>query len=158
MTNTKGKLNKTLVCFQNEQTRHLLSKLKIVKLTQKVFKLLKLKSELHLTFVSDSQIRKINKLFHGTNKPTDVLAFENPKFWPFKTGRYLGEVIISVDRAVAYAKRFRCTRDEELIRYITHGILHLTGERDLRPAERKRMFAKQEKIIRHLKPIPKLIV
>ncbi len=157
MTSTRGKRNRALVCFQNEQQRYRLSKPQVLKLALKIFKILNLKSELHLTFVSDSQIRKINKLFHGTNQPTDVLAFENPKFWPFENGRYLGEVIVSVDRAIAYARRFECTRNEELIRYVTHGILHLLGERDLKPAERKRMFSKQEKIIQKLRPIPKLI-
>lgn len=159
MTSTKGKSKRSLIRFQNEQKRFRLSKSRVTRLTKKILSLLKLKVELHLTFVSDAQIRRINKLFHAANHATDVLAFPNPSRWPGsrRAPKFLGEIIISVDRAAAYSKQFHVTRDEELMRYVAHGLLHLLGELDSNSAAKNRMFAKQEKIINKLKPISKLI-
>ena len=159
MTSTKGRSKRTLVRFQNEQKRFRLSEFHILRLTRKILSLLKLKAELHLTFVSDSKIRRINKRYHHVNRVTDVLAFGNPIDWPSRknTRRFLGEVVISIDRTIANAKQFQTGRDEELMRYVAHGILHLLGERDSKPADRKRMFAKREKLIQKIKPIRLLI-
>ncbi len=129
---------------------------KIKALSLKLLALLKQKKELHLTFVSNAQIRLINQTFHGTNLSTDVLAFEAPRKWP-KHRPFLGEIIISIDHAVQYAKHFHIQSDEELLRYIVHGALHLLGERDHLPRLKEKMFRRQEKLIRELSPIPKLI-
>ncbi len=120
--------------------------------------MLQLKAELHLVFVTDSQIRRLNRLHHFRDRPTDVLAFAPPSGWPSPKGRapLLGEVIVSVDHVKKNARRFGVNSNEELIRYIGHGILHLTGESDQEPRKRKRMFLKQERILRKLQPIPRI--
>jgi len=160
MTSTKGKSKRPLVRFQNEQKRFRLSESRIRRLAEKILLFLKLKVELHLTFVSDAQIRRLNKLFHAADRATDVLAFPNPQRWPGKENgpEFLGEIIVSVERAIAQSKQFQSTQDEELIRYVAHGILHLIGESDANPRAQKKMFKRQEKIIKQLKPISKILL
>ncbi len=116
--------------------------------------------ELHVVFVSDSEIRRLNRLYHGTNRPTDVLAFEKPSAWPSLPAEkpLLGEIIISVDRAFAYAKRYHVSVSEELLRYLVHGILHLLGERDEKLADQKKMIRKQEELLNRLRPRGKVLL
>ena len=38
-----------------------------------------------------------------------------------------GEVVASADTAAANAARYKSTPEEELLRYVIHGTLHLVG-------------------------------
>src|SRR2546426_5853398 len=64
------------------------------------------KRDATFVFVSDQNIKDLNRRFRGKDRATDVLSF------PTKAERFekdlwahLGEVIISVERAEAQAKR-----------------------------------------------------
>ena len=157
----KTQRNKPLrvVKIVNLQSRKQLALAKIRQLTEKILLCLKKQVELHLVFVDDPQIKRINRLYHKQDRYTDVLAFAKPSQWPHLPNHllYLGEVIISVDRILEYADRFKVSPDEELIRYVIHGILHLLGERDKKSGERRKMFGRQEKLIENLKPVSRLI-
>lgn len=73
---------------------------------------------LEIIFVSDTTMRRYNKKFAGKSSTTDVLSF-NVEETPI--------VIISVDtakkNAIFYGEHF----EDEMVRYIVHGILHLVG-------------------------------
>lgn len=153
-----GKSNHPPVRLVNLQSRLRLSEMKIRHLMVCALEILHQDVELHLTLTNDRQIRKLNREFHGTDRATDVLAFQAPVSRPFQNRRpFLGEVIVSVERAEKDAKRFGATPDEELVRYMIHGILHLLGERDHTKLRKARMFLKQEKVLNQLKPIPRLL-
>lgn len=155
MMSMKKCIRLPVVRVSNLQSKHSIRVTQIQKLTETILKVLRQRKELHVAMVSDSQIKKINKTFHAQNKPTDVLAFEAPRF---SAPNFLGEVIVSVDRARVYSKRFQATHDEELMRYVIHGMLHLLGERDHKESVRKKMFEKQERLLKLISPIPKLVV
>ena len=76
---------------------------------------------LHVALVTDRTIARLNRQFHHVAAATDVLAFD-----------YGGEaeLVVSVERAVAQARRYRSTPGRELALYVVHGILHLQGYRD----------------------------
>lgn len=70
-----------------------------------------------------------------------------------------GEIFICIDDATLHARRFRTTWQAELIRYVVHGILHLQGYDDLKPAARRRMKARENSVVKRLSkefPIRKL--
>ena len=159
MQNMSRRADSSPVSVTNLHPKIQISRNKISVLTRKVFKLLRLNKELHITFVNDRDIKRMNKLFHGTNTTTDVLAFERPANWPNKTNtnQFLGEVVISVDRAKKYAKRFHADPDEELFRYVVHGLLHLLGERDHQPKLKKKMFRRQETLLQKVGPFDQLM-
>jgi probable rRNA maturation factor len=55
-----------------------------------------------------------------------------------------GDVLISLDRTAAQAKRYRVTPGRELARLVVHGALHLCGHDHRRAGERARMRARED--------------
>ena len=106
---------------------------------------------LSLVFVSDVQIRRLNKRFLKHDWVTDVLAF------PFfhrarRSGKllFLGEVIISPQRAKVESRRLQISFCEELVRYVCHGILHLLGFSDHSERSRNKMKREENRLLRLL--------
>jgi probable rRNA maturation factor len=58
--------------------------------------------------------------------------------------------VISAEYAVAEAGKRKIPVEEELLRYVAHGILHLLGYDDHRPADKKRMWSRQERELRRI--------
>ena len=94
---------------------------------------------LSVAFVTDDEIARLNERFLGHSGPTDVLTFQH------------GEIVISTDRAVGQARRFRTLLHEELALYLVHGLLHLAGYDDGKPAARRLMVRKQEALLHTLR-------
>jgi probable rRNA maturation factor len=98
---------------------------------------------LSLVLAEDAGIRKLNRDFHDTDAPTDVLAFD------YGDGEL--EVIVNVERAVKVAERYRNTASQELALYVVHGILHLHGCDDLTPVKRRAMRRAEREHLAKLK-------
>ena len=81
----------------------------------------KSESSATIAFVSDKRIRGLNRQFRGVDKATDVLSF------PAEEELNLGDVAVSVDRAVMQAKENGLSFDGEVAQLILHGLLHLCG-------------------------------
>ena len=81
-----------------------------------------------IAFVSDQQIKELNKRFRGFNKATDVLSFP-AETDEFDEGgqRNLGDVAISAERAESQAKENGLSYEQEIAQLILHGLLHLCG-------------------------------
>jgi len=99
---------------------------------------------LSLAFVGDAEIRRLNRRFLGRDRTTDVLAFRLDGGFP-GTGEFFGEVVVSAETAAREARRRGIPVREELLRYVTHGILHLLGYDDRGPRGRARMWNRQER-------------
>ena len=106
-------------------------------------------AEVNITFVSDEGIRRINRDFRNINKSTDVLSFPlgetgiydiNPE-----NGRLLlGDVIISVERAVKQAETFGHSFEREMAYLTVHSLFHLMGYDHIDEAEEKRIMRERE--------------
>ena len=80
----------------------------------------------NVSFVSDSEMKKLNKKYRGKEYSTDVLSFEVKE--KTEDGRfYLGDVVINVDVVEKQAKEFGNTVEEEVAELTAHGMLHLQG-------------------------------
>jgi len=114
----------------------------------KAFKLLDISSKkITLLFCDNQFIKKLNKKYFGKSSFTDVIAFNLPdEFEP----EYLGDIVVSVERAVNSAKRFNTTWQRELFLYAVHGTLHLIGYEDTTNIKRKKMLKIQEKVMTKL--------
>jgi probable rRNA maturation factor len=101
-------------------------------------------NHLHLgiVLVDDAAIAKLNAQYHDTPGATDILSFDY--------GEGTGELIISVDHAVAQAKRYRTTSAREIVLYVVHGILHLHGYDDRTQPQRRRMRAAERRLLGRL--------
>ncbi len=103
----------------------------------------------NLMFVRDPVIREYNRKYLHKDRPTDVMSFltDQPPGLSENAGASVGDIVISVDQAVAYANTHALDLSEELARYIIHGILHCVGYDDARQQARRHMFRRQEEIL-----------
>lgn len=91
----------------------------------------------------DAEMRNMNRRFHHTDRSTDVLSF------PSAEPSYLGDIVISFERARAQAARAGWRVGDELELLVVHGILHLLGYDDLSPRSRRAMWVRQRVILGH---------
>ena len=93
-----------------------------------------------LLLTGDEAVRVMNHTWRGRDKATDVLSF--PDDGEGDSG-YLGDIAVSMDRAVEQAPRFSATFEQEVARLVVHGLLHLLGYDHHSPSEGRRMKAKE---------------
>jgi probable rRNA maturation factor len=96
---------------------------------------------LSIAFVTNAAIRRLNRRFLRHDFATDVLSFP-------LGGDPWGELVISAEFARSEARRRGIPVEEELLRYVAHGILHLLGYDDHDPGPRERMWRRQERELR----------
>jgi probable rRNA maturation factor len=103
---------------------------------------------MNIMLVRDPVIRRYHRDFMGIDTPTDCISFPPEDL---KEANVLepacGDVVLSVDHALAYALQNDVLFPEEIVRYAIHGTLHCLGYDDLDSKSRRSMFAKQEKYI-----------
>ncbi|MBI5384148.1 MAG: rRNA maturation RNase YbeY [Verrucomicrobia bacterium] len=111
--------------------------------------------ELCVHLVGEAEISALNWDFLEHAGSTDVITFDQREEPQSATGAraeaapvFHGEIFISVDDAVAQAKRFRTTWQSELARYVIHGLLHLAGHDDLQPTARQRMKRQENRLLK----------
>ncbi|MHB0876032.1 MAG: rRNA maturation RNase YbeY [Anaerolineae bacterium] len=105
--------------------------------------------DLGLTIVltDDAELARLNEQFRGVEGPTDVLSFESDDGYPEEIEEmqgYLGDVVISVERAAAQAAAGGHSLAEELALLAAHGALHLLGYDHAEEEERREMWMLQD--------------
>jgi probable rRNA maturation factor len=109
--------------------------------------------DLGIYLVSSPEMTRLNETFLKHCGPTDVITFdysEIPGDESRSRATLHGEIFICVDEAVKQARQFRATWQSELARYVVHGLLHLQGHDDLRPASRRKMKLTENRLLRRL--------
>lgn len=112
-------------------------------------------TEVSVAIVDNEEIRKINNKFRNIDRATDVLSFplidfDNESLPDDGSKIYLGDIIISIERAKEQAKEYGHSIDREIGFLTAHSMLHLLGYDHMVPEEEKEMFAKQEEILNNL--------
>jgi probable rRNA maturation factor len=135
--------------------------------------------ELAVYFVSPAKSAELNQTWLDHQGPTDVITFDYAPANIIESARVPpatssliphpssfadclhGEIFICVEQAVLQARQFRTTWQQELLRYIIHAILHLSGFDDLSPRARKKMKRHENRLLREFpnsgfsKPLPR---
>lgn len=93
-----------------------------------------------ISIVDDETIARVHGEFLDDPTPTDAITF------PY------GEVLVSCDTAATYAEAHGLNPQEELFRYMVHGLVHLHGYLDYEPADREALFAVQEPLVTRYYP------
>ena len=116
--------------------------------------------EINVLVTNDEGIQTINKASRNIDKPTDVLSFPMfnltagapPQDW----GEYidpgtglcpLGDMCISLERAVAQAKEYGHSTKREVGYLTIHSMLHLLGYDPMDEGEQKRQMRSREEAI-----------
>lgn len=108
--------------------------------------------EISVTIVTNDEIHQLNKKFRGIDSPTDVLSFPlidfNKEELPVNDETiYLGDIVISMDRAKEQAESYGHSLRRELGFLTAHSMLHLLGYDHMVADEERVMFKKQEEIL-----------
>lgn len=112
--------------------------------------------DLAIYIVRAPKMAEINWNFLQHEGSTDVITFDygdQDAAAKTETGipKFLsGELFVCIDDAIAQARQFRTTWQSELVRYVIHGILHLCGYDDLKPAARRVMKREENRLLKKL--------
>jgi probable rRNA maturation factor len=79
--------------------------------------------ELSIALVGDEEMTRLNRDYLGHDRPTDVISFplEQPATF------LVGDVYVGLDQARRQAEEYGVQLDEELVRLVVHGVLHVLG-------------------------------
>ncbi len=114
--------------------------------------------ELAIYLVAAPEMARVNQRFLDHAGSTDVITFdyagELDSLAVGERGGSIhlpeqlhGEIFICIDDAVKQARQFRTTWQSELVRYLTHGVLHAVGYDDLTPADRCVMKREENRLL-----------
>lgn len=128
--------------------------------------------ELCVHFVAEPEMTRLNETFLRHAGSTDVITFDyrsnettpapsqkgsnhaqshrSSPSWRGQGWVLHGEIFICMDEAVTQARRFRTNWKLELVRYVVHGLLHLRGFDDQRPAARRKLKREENRLLRLL--------
>lgn len=95
--------------------------------------------------MGDAKIRELNKKYHHSDCPTDVLTFDLSD--PRKRNDLSSDIIVSADTALRNAKIYKTSADFELNLYVVHGALHISGFDDLTKKQAKLMRKKENEYV-----------
>ena len=111
---------------------------------------LKNKTEISIALVSNQTIKKLNYIYRGKNKVTDVLSFgEKDVDLPANLSEknYIGEIVICYPQAKRQAGQYGHP--------LVHGFLHLLGYDHKKSQEAEKMRKLAQKIIKTKTQKPK---
>ena len=112
-------------------------------------------AEVSVTFANNEQIHELNKMHRNVDAPTDVLSFplgQKTKYDidPATNAKILGDIVISMEKAVEQAERFGHTLQREVGYLTAHSMLHLLGYDHEEPLEKVHMREKEELVMTQL--------
>ena len=100
---------------------------------------------INVVLVDGDTIRQYNRDFLQHDYPTDTISF--PIEDRRSEGHLEGEVLVCTEIAKDRAKEFGWTAEEELLLYVVHGMLHLTGFDDATLEQRTIMQEKEREYL-----------
>ena len=113
-------------------------------------------AEISVRFVDNEQIKELNAQYRNIDKETDVLSFplgENGVFDenPETGASVLGDIVISVPKAMEQAVEYNHSLDREIAFLTVHSMLHLLGYDHVNGGlEAVRMREKEETVLTQL--------
>ena len=99
-----------------------------------------------LLLTNNEEIHAINKQYRNIDRPTDVLSFAERES-PSPDPKFLGQIIISLDRAQEQADELNQSLEEELRFLFVHGLLHILGYDHEKPEDEKVMLKEAYRIL-----------
>lgn len=107
-----------------------------------------LDSEISISFVENEEIKKLNKEYRNIDEETDVLSFPIEEDFSFMEGpKLLGDIIISVEKAIEQSKEYDHSFQREMLYLTVHSTFHLLGYDHMEDSEKKIMRKKEEEIM-----------
>ena len=150
---------KNKIYFSNQQDKHKIT-MRLRALIKKAISATLLQegfeapAEVSVSFVDNEEIHRLNREYRGKDKPTDVLSF--PMWEGDEEGIgdvdgeavLLGDIILSVEKAMSQAQEYGHSIERELAFLSVHSTLHLIGyDHETSAEDEKYMNETQEEIL-----------
>ncbi len=98
--------------------------------------------ELAYIFCSDEKILEVNNEYLQHDYYTDIITFDYTEDKVIS-----GDMFISLDTVKSNSEQFKTNYNEELLRVIVHGVLHLCGFADATDEEESKMRELEDKAL-----------
>lgn len=98
---------------------------------------------LEFNFISSETMIDVNKKYLQHNFGTDIITFD----YSAEKNNLDGEIFISLQDAIENSEKYQVSVDNELLRLIVHGILHLIGYDDTTVAKKRRMKSVENRLV-----------
>ena len=138
-----------MVFIKNQQEIIPVEAKKIRKAAERILASLRISGyELSVLLLDNKGIRAVNKKYLNRNRPTNVISFSltEGEFGNINP-QVLGDVVISVEKALEQAETRGTSLEEELTFLLIHGILHLVGyDHEKKGSEREKMRKKEKEV------------
>ncbi len=120
------------------------------------------KTEVIISFLSEKEIKEVNKGSRNTDSVTDVLSFpyinavcgknitlkgNKTDINPFTKRLMLGEINICLKRAEEQAAEYGHTKERECAYLALHGLLHILGFDHINESDKRKMRRAEEGIL-----------
>lgn len=109
------------------------------------------KGVISIAFISEREMRRLNMLYRGKDRPTDVLSFrldEVNSGSSVAPDQIVAEIVLNRTYLAAHAKERGRTLQQEFQHMLIHGIVHTLGYDHERPREARAMEAVERSLIR----------
>jgi probable rRNA maturation factor len=112
-------------------------------------------AEVSVTLTNNDHIREINLNYRNKDAATDVISFalnegEEPEIIDGPEINMLGDIIISIERAMEQAEEYGHSLERELAFLTVHGMMHLLGYDHIEEEDRLEMRKEEEYVLGHL--------
>ncbi len=94
--------------------------------------------------MSDRTIHEYNKTYLNHDYATDIITFN----YSLKKKELIAELLISTESAMRNSISFKNKFEEEIVRLISHGLLHLAGFKDKTISQKRIMRKKENELIK----------
>ena len=114
-------------------------------------------AEVSVSFVSNNEIKNLNKIYRNKDSVTDVLSFPltsedgTAEINPETNAVQLGDVVISLETAVKQAQNYGHSLEREIGFLTVHSMLHLLGyDHEKSTLDQRIMREKEESVLEKL--------
>ncbi len=105
--------------------------------------------EVSLSFVSNEEIKKLNKMYRDVDKETDVLSF--PLFDDEEGDLImLGDIVVSTEKIKEQAEELGHSLEREMMYLVAHSTLHLLGYDHMDEEEQEEMRQAEKEVMKKL--------
>ena len=104
-------------------------------------------SEVTIVLDSNKRLRELKIKYLGIDEIPDVLSFTSGEINPETGNIYLGDIVISLEKANDQAKAINHSIELEVLTLVVHGLLHLLNYDHSNESDAKTMFKKQDRIL-----------
>lgn len=106
--------------------------------------------EVSLSFVDNEEIRDLNREYRGVDKETDVLSFPMEDEFFQEGPTLLGDIIISLEKALEQSQDFGHSLYREIAYLTAHSMFHLLGYDHMEEDEKGIMRTKEKEVMKRL--------